>query len=160
VLIVSAQYDLERFVRAQNPIYRNVMDELRAGRKTSHWMWFIFPQIKGLGSSPTAQRYAIESRDEAEAYLQHKILGARLIECTQVVLAARGVSVDEIFGYPDNLKFHSSMTLFSVSAPSSEPPWDVFYRALEAYFGGRKDEATLKRLTEPTSHKSTAVAQG
>ena len=160
MLIVSAQYDLERFVSAQDPIYRNVVDELRAGRKTSHWMWFIFPQIKGLGSSPTAQSYAIESRDEAEAYLQHKILGARLIECTQLVLASRGVGVDEIFGYPDNLKFHSSMTLFSVAAPATEPPWDVFDRALEAHFGGRKDEATLKRLTEPAPHKSAVVAQG
>jgi uncharacterized protein (DUF1810 family) len=123
-------------------------------------MWFIFPQITGLGSSPTAQKYAIESRDEAEAYLQHKILGARLIECTQLVLGARGVSVDEIFGYPDNLKFHSSMTLFSVAAPASAPSWDVFDRALEAHFGGRKDEATLKRLTEGTPYKSAALAQG
>jgi uncharacterized protein (DUF1810 family) len=156
---MSAQYDLERFLRAQDPVYRNVVAELRVGRKTGHWMWFVFPQIKGLGSSPTAQRYAIDSRDEAEAYLQHEILGPRLIECTQLVLAARGVSVDEIFGYPDNLKFHSSMTLFSVAAPTSEPPWDVFDRALEAHFGARKDEATLKRLGEHAPYRSGAPAQ-
>lgn len=140
-------YNLERFVNAQYPIYEQVLAELGRGRKTSHWMWFIFPQIRGLGSSATAMKFSIESRVEAQAYLQHKILGSRLIECTQLVLDVKGFGVDEIFGYPDNLKFHSSITLFAAEAALDQnPEQDVFERALEKCFHGQRDSATLERL--------------
>ncbi len=141
---MSDSFDLKRFVSAQAPVYEQVVAELRRGRKTSHWMWFIFPQIRGLGSSPTAVRYAIESGAEAEAYLEHDILAPRLIECTQLVLDAKGSSVDEIFGYPDNLKFHSSVTLFAAVAKPEEH--GVFERALKVFFGGERDEATIERM--------------
>jgi len=106
-------YNLQRFVDAQREIFGQVLSELREGRKQSHWMWYIFPQIKGLGNSPMAQRYAVLSLDEARAYWGHPVLGERLRECTQLVTAARGQSIEDILGYPDNLKFHSSMTLFT-----------------------------------------------
>jgi uncharacterized protein (DUF1810 family) len=140
-------YDLDRFERAQNPVYEQVIAELRRGRKTSHWMWFIFPQIRGLGSSPTAVKFVIQSKAEAQAYLQHPVLGARLIECSNLASDSDGAGLDEIFGYPDNLKFHSSMTLFSAVAKSVEyPEQGVFDRALEKFFGGQKDQATMERL--------------
>ena len=106
-------YDLQRFVDAQDPAFEQVCAELHAGRKRSHWMWFIFPQLKGLGHSETARKFAISSRQEAEAYLQHPILGPRLRRCTQLVTEVEGRSIEQIFGYPDDLKFHSSMTLFA-----------------------------------------------
>ena len=106
-------YNLERFVSAQEPIYRQVLSELRSGMKTSHWMWFIFPQIRGLGRSPVSIEYAISSREEAAAYLQHRVLGPRLKECTRLVLHVTGRSAEEIFGSPDDMKFRSSMTLFA-----------------------------------------------
>lgn len=135
-------YNLQRFVDAQSHHYDDVLAELRAGTKCTHWMWFIFPQIAGLGSSPTAVRYAISSREEAEAYLQHSILGARLRKCTQLVSAVEGRTIEEIFGYPDDLKFHSSMTLFaSVTAERQ-----VFMQALDKYFDGKMDQLTLQRL--------------
>ena len=119
-------YNLQRFVEAQAPIYHQVTEELRQGSKRSHWMWFIFPQIAGLGSSPTAVHYAITSTDEAAAYLNHPILGPRLRECTTLVNQLQHRSIDQIFGYPDNLKFHSSITLFAHATPDNQ----VFLNAL------------------------------
>ena len=135
-------FDLQRFVDAQAPVYERVITELREGRKRSHWMWFVFPQIAGLGSSPMAQRYAISSRAEAAAYLAHPVLGPRLIECTRLVTATEGRSIHDIFGSPDDMKFHSSMTLFAEAAPGEED----FRAALDKYFGGESDPATLARL--------------
>jgi uncharacterized protein (DUF1810 family) len=135
-------YDLRRFVEAQNPVFQQVCDELRQGRKRSHWMWFIFPQIQGLGHSPTAVRFAISSKKEALAYSQHQILGARLRECTELVGLIQGRSVSEIFGFPDHLKFHSSMTLFAIAASDNQ----FFQQALQQYFGGKPDPQTLVRL--------------
>ena len=132
----------ERFVEAQNPVIGRVLAELGAGRKTSHWMWFVFPQIQGLGHSPMARRFAIASRAEAEAYLQHPILGPRLRECTQLVNTVEGRSIEAIFGYPDYLKFRSSMTLFAHVAADNQ----VFRDALRKYFGGEYDPLTLERL--------------
>jgi len=135
-------YRLERFLSAQDLIYPQVVSELRAGYKTSHWMWFIFPQIRGLGRSPVSIEYAISSRAEALAYLQHPLLGPRLKECTRLVLNVEGRSAEEIFGSPDDMKFRSSMTLFAqVSADD-----DIFSRALQRYFGGAPDQLTLDRL--------------
>ncbi len=135
-------FNLQRFVDAQAPVYDNVRRELRAGCKTSHWMWFIFPQIQGLGHSPTARMYAISGRGEAKAYLQHPILGPRLVECTNLVNAVETKSADDIFGYPDDLKFRSSMTLFAEVSPDNP----VFVDALDKYFGGEPDQLTLDRL--------------
>jgi uncharacterized protein (DUF1810 family) len=135
-------HDLQRFVAAQQPMYEQVCEELRHGRKLTHWMWFIFPQFEGLGRSSTAQRYAIRSRAEAHAYLSHALLGARLRECTQLVNAIEGRSIEQIFGDPDNLKFHSSMTLFAWLGNDSE----VFSAAVRKYFGGRLDRRTLELI--------------
>lgn len=133
---------LERFVQAQEPVIERVLEELRAGRKASHWMWFVFPQIQGLGSSSTAQHFAIASRAEAESYLRHPVLGARLRECTRLVNAVEGRSIEEIFGYPDFLKFRSSMTLFAHATPDNQ----VFVEALRKYFEGEYDPLTLDKL--------------
>lgn len=135
-------YDLQRFVDAQAAVIDDVLRELRQGRKRSHWMWFVFPQIHGLGSSPTAVRYAITSLAEAKAYLAHPVLGPRLRECTQLVLQVQGRSAREIFGQPDDMKFRSSMTLFARAAPD-EP---LFSEAIREYFDGRLDAPTLERL--------------
>jgi len=137
-----AARSLERFVQAQEPVIEEVLAELRAGRKASHWMWFVFPQIQGLGRSPTAQRFAIASRAEAEAYLQHPVLGPRLRACTRLVNETAGRSIEAIFGHPDYLKFRSSMTLFAHAAADNE----VFVAALRKYFGGEYDPLTLARL--------------
>jgi uncharacterized protein (DUF1810 family) len=136
-------FDLKRFVRAQDPVYRDIQGELTRGRKQSHWMWFVFPQVAGLGFSAMSQRYAIASRAEAKAYLAHPILGPRLIECTRLVLAIEGRSVNAILGAPDDAKFRSSMTLFD--AVSDEP---VFDEALAKYFSGERDGATLEILSK------------
>ena len=136
-------FDLERFVRAQDPVFRAVEAELARGRKQTHWMWFVFPQISGLGSSAMSQRYAIGSRAEAKAYLAHPVLGARLIECTGLVLAVQGRSINAILGAPDDAKFRSSMTLFG--AVSDEP---IFGAALARYFAGERDAATLEILSK------------
>ena len=136
-------YNLDRFVHAQDGIYERVREELRAGRKTSHWMWFIFPQLRGLGQSQMAHTYGIASRAEAEAYLNHPVLGQRLRECTRLVNAVQGSSVEEIFGYPDDLKFRSSMTLFAAG-----PNGQVFETALEKYFAGQPDRRTLELLSQ------------
>lgn len=134
-------FDLKRFVDAQAPIYQRVLAELSRGHKQSHWMWFIFPQLAGLGFSEMAQRYAITSRDEAIAYLKHDILGPRLLECTAHVNAVEGKSIRQILGSPDDLKFRSSMTLFA--AVSSDP---AFAAAIAKYHGGVADSRTLELL--------------
>ena len=131
--------DLEAFVTAQAPLYQRVLAELRAGRKQTHWMWFIFPQIAGLGRSSTAQQYAISSLEQAAAYLAHPLLGARLRECCALALALDGRSAHSIFGTPDDIKFRSSLTLFARAAPG-EP---VFAQCLDKYFGAVPDAATL-----------------
>jgi uncharacterized protein (DUF1810 family) len=135
-------YNLQRFVEAQHRCYGQVCSELKAGCKTSHWMWFIFPQWRGLGQSPTANLYAIASRREAEAYLTHPVLGPRLIECTQFVNGVVGRTVEQIFGDPDNLKFRSSMTLFANVAAENA----VFLKALAKYFNGKPDQRTIDLL--------------
>jgi len=140
---VGDPFDLQRFVDAQERVYPTVLDELRAGRKRSHWIWFIFPQVGGLGSSPTAVRYAISSLDEARAYLRHDVLGPRLHECTQLVNAAQGRSIAGIFGSPDDMKVRSSMTLFARATPDNED----FVELLARYYGGEEDPLTWKRLT-------------
>lgn len=134
-------FDLERFVQAQNGVYPTVLAELSAGRKRSHWMWYIFPQIAGLGLSAMSQRYAIGSGEEARAYLAHAVLGPRLIECTGLVLAVRDRTINAILGAPDDVKFRSSMTLFA--AVSDNP---VFDQALARYFDGVRDPATMEIL--------------
>ncbi len=137
-------YHLQRFVDAQASCFAQVLSELAAGQKRSHWMWFIFPQIQGLGSSGMAQRFAISGLEEARAYLLHPILGPRLRECTALVNAVQGRSVGDIFGYPDDLKFHSSITLFAAAAPHDIA--QAFSDALAKYFDGARDQGTLDRL--------------
>lgn len=137
-------YDLERFVEAQNPVIDQVKKELRSGRKRSHWMWFVFPQVAGLGKSRKARRYAVSSRQEAEAYLAHPVLGPRLRECTEIVNGVDGRSANQIFGSPDDLKFRSSMTLFEAVADEPSP----FSTALELYYDGERDQKTLEFLSE------------
>jgi uncharacterized protein (DUF1810 family) len=134
-------FDLERFVDAQSPVYPRVLAELRRGRKQSHWMWFIFPQLAGLGHSAMAQRFAVASTQEAAAYLAHGILGPRLRECTALVNAAEGRTITEILGSPDDLKFCSSMTLFAAVSGEAE-----FARAIAKYYGGVRDHRTLELL--------------
>jgi uncharacterized protein (DUF1810 family) len=135
-------YDLQRFVDAQDPVYAQACDELRDGRKRSHWMWFVFPQIQGLGASAMARRYAISSLAEAEAYVRHPLLGPRLRESTQLVNLVKERSIEEIFGYPDYLKFRSSISLFAHATSDN----DVFVKALRRYFGGDADPQTLQLL--------------
>jgi uncharacterized protein (DUF1810 family) len=139
---MSDPYDLQRFVDAQNPIFNQVLAELRAGRKRSHWMWFVFPQIRGLGTSPTAKRFAVSSIAEAQAYLGHPILGSRLRECTRLVTEIEGRTIAEIFGYPDDLKFRSSMSLFAKATPDNR----LFTRAIAKYFPEGDDPLTLERM--------------
>jgi uncharacterized protein (DUF1810 family) len=136
-------YHLQRFVAAQAPIYDQVVAELRRGQKASHWMWFIFPQLQGLGSSPMAQKYAITSKAEASAFLAHAIVGPRLRECTRLVTRVEGRSLREIFGVPDDMKFCSSMTLFAQAAPDSE----LFLAALDKYCDSQLDPRTLILLS-------------
>jgi uncharacterized protein (DUF1810 family) len=159
---VDDPYDLERYVRAQQTVYAQVRAELTAGRKASHWMWFIFPQLRGLGSSPTAQHYALNSLTEARAYLTHPLLGERLRECTQLVNRIEGRSARAIFGYPDDLKFRSCMTLFAQAAagpdaaapaagagasrPDAAGGASLFGEALARYYGGEPDAFTLRLL--------------
>jgi uncharacterized protein (DUF1810 family) len=133
-------FDLERFVAAQAPVYEDALAELRAGRKRSHWMWFVFPQLRGLGHSSMAERYGVASLAEARAYLAHPLLGPRLVACTRAVLAVEGRSLREVLGSPDDLKFGSCMTLFEVAAGASEV---VFGEALVRWCGGRRDDRTL-----------------
>ena len=135
-------HNLQRFVDAQEPVYDQVRRELRAGRKASHWMWFIFPQIAGLGYSAMARRYAVSGPEEAAAYAAHPVLGARLKECAALVNAVEDRTLHQIFGSPDDMKFRSCMTLFAACAPDAE----VFVEALDKYFGGEGDPLTTARL--------------
>ena len=134
-------YDLDRFVRAQAPDYARALSELRAGQKRSHWMWYIFPQIEGLGGSAMSRRYSIKSEAEAKAYLERPVLGSRLRECFAAVQNIEGRSALEIFGSPDDLKLRSSATLFAVVSDEA-----VFDDVLQKYFDGKHDEETLRRL--------------
>lgn len=140
--------DLERFVDAQQSIYEHARAELRSGRKRTHWMWFVFPQLGGLGESPTSRRFAIASLDEARAYLGHPVLGPRLLECTRLVNAIEGRTLGEIFGFPDDLKFRSCMTLFAAAGGAER---ELFEAALEKYCGGEGDKRTLALLASPRS---------
>jgi uncharacterized protein (DUF1810 family) len=135
-------YNLQRFADAQARVIDQVRRELAAGRKETHWMWFVFPQLRGLGSSSMAEKYGITSRGEAEAYLAHPVLGPRLRDCTELVNAVQNRSVEDIFGYPDDLKFRSCITLFSSVTNEN----DVFRTALDKYFNGEPDPATVARL--------------
>ena len=139
---MSDRYELERFVEAQDGVYAEALEELRAGRKTGHWMWFIFPQIAGLGRSPMAERFAISSLEEARAYLDHPVLGKRLRECTQAVMDVAGRTAHEIFGFPDDMKFRSCMTLFARAADDG----GIFQKALKKYFYGEEDPLTAEKL--------------
>ena len=152
------RYDLTRFVEAQEPVFDRVLAELAAGRKQSHWMWFVFPQLRGLGSSPTARHYAITSLEEARAYLAHEVLGERLRECARLVNRIEGRTIEEIFGYPDHLKFRSCMTLFERAAADAghgagtantgdAAGAQPFREALRRYFGGEADPLTRRLLT-------------
>lgn len=142
---MSTSGDLSRFVHAQDPVYDRVVMELRLGRKTSHWMWFIFPQIAGLGQSPMSRTYAIVDLAEARAYLAHPVLGPRLLECTRLVNRVADLDIHAIFGHPDNLKFHAAMTLFQTAARSAEER-EIFHTALVKYFGGDLHVSTQDAL--------------
>jgi len=135
-------FDLDRFVEAQGGDYDHALGEIRGGRKRTHWMWYVFPQIDGLGSSPAAKHYAIRNRAEAEAYLAHPILGPRLIEIAEAAAAIEGASATDVFGYPDDLKLRSCATLFAAVSP----PGSVFERLLDRYFEGKPDRATMTLL--------------
>ena len=135
-------YHLERFVEAQNPVYDQVCRELQQGLKMTHWMWFIFPQIGGLSSSAMSRRFAITSLEEADAYLEHSVLGPRLVQCTEFVINTSGRTLKQILGPTDNMKFRSCMTLFAHTTASTK----VFEDALQRYFSGRYDQLTLDRL--------------
>ena len=136
----SDPYDLNRFISAQEGVYDRALNELRGGLKRSHWMWYIFPQIEGLGNSPTTRQYSVKSLEEARQYLAHPVLGARLVECAEAVLAVQGQSASDIFGHPDDWKLQSSMTLFKlVSGPRS-----VFESVLDKYYQGKQDSRTLQ----------------
>jgi uncharacterized protein (DUF1810 family) len=138
------EFDLQRFVDAQDRVYDAVLGELRSGKKRSHWIWFVFPQLRGLGHSPTAVRYGISSLEEARAYLAHDVLGPRLRECARLVARIDGRSADEIFGWPDNLKVASSMTLFARATDD-----DAEFRAvLDKLYNGEDDPATVERLSQ------------
>ena len=138
---MNDSFDLRRFVEAQEPVYRQVVEELSHGRKQTHWMWFVFPQIKGLGFSAMAQRFAIGSRSEAVAYLEHDLLGPRLRECTRFVLAASEKTITDILGSPDDMKFRSCMTLFDAVSKQ-----EIFAEAIAAFYPDGKDRATLEIL--------------
>jgi len=138
-------FALQRFVEAQTTVYEEVVSELRRGFKRTHWIWFIFPQITGLGHSHMAKKFSISSLAEAEAYIEHPLLGSRLRECTRLVNQVEGRSIQQIFGYPDDLKFRSSMTLFTHATPDST----LFQEALQKYFNGEPDALTIDRLRDP-----------
>lgn len=144
-------FNLQRFVSAQASVFEQVCSELRQGRKTGHWMWFIFPQLEGLGSSEMAKYYAISGLNEAVEYLRHPLLGRRLIECSRLVTLVEGRSIQDIFGYPDYLKFRSSMTLFAHAAPEER----IFAAAVDKYFAGKFDPVTMDRLSKARSTYTT-----
>jgi uncharacterized protein (DUF1810 family) len=149
-MIAHDPYHLQRFVDAQDSCFAQVRSELAAGKKRTHWMWFVFPQIQGLGSSGMSQRFAISGLDEAKAYLEHPVLGGRLRECTALVNALADRPIDDIFGYPDDLKFCSSVTLFACAADGPS----VFSEALSKYFNVVPDQTTLDRLRETSTHST------
>ena len=138
-------FDLDRFVQAQDPVLAQVLEELGAGRKRTHWMWFVFPQIAGLGHSDMVRRYALGSLAEAQAYMAHPVLGPRLAECAGLVNRVEGRSVNQVLGSPDDLKFHSSMTLFALAQPGAP----VFRHALDKYFNGAMDPLTVQKVVRP-----------
>lgn len=138
------RFDLGRFIRAQENIYRMALAELQSGQKRSHWMWYVFPQVDGLGYSSTTKYYSIKSLEEAKQYLDHPVLGKRLLECAETVLRVQGRTISQIFGYPDDMKLKSSMTLFASIAGADS----VFIRMLEKYFGGERDAMTIHILDE------------
>ena len=135
-------FDLARFLKAQEAVYPAALSELKSGRKRTHWMWYIFPQIAGLGTSATSRHYAIQSLREAQSFLAHPVLGSRLRECAEAILAVEGRSASEIFGFPDDRKLQSSLTLFASAAGEDS----IFTRLLEKYFGGTQDSETMRRL--------------
>ena len=137
---MSDPYRLERFVEAQEGVYPRALAEIRSGRKRSHWMWFVFPQVAGLGYSATSKHYAIKSLDETKAYLAHPILGPRLLECADAVLGVKGRTAADIFGSPDDMKLRSSATLFAQVSPAGS----VFHQVLDRYFGGHPDGETIR----------------
>jgi uncharacterized protein (DUF1810 family) len=139
---MADSYDLNRFVRAQEESYQQALSELELGRKQSHWMWYVFPQLDGLGTSPTSRFYSIKSEDEARAYLEHPVLGPRLAECAEAILAVDGKSATAILGSPDDLKLKSCATLFA----HVSPPGSVFERILDKFYAGERDAATLRLL--------------
>ena len=139
---VTDPYDLQRFVDAQDPVIEQVYEELREGRKRGHWIWFIFPQLRGLGPSDVATKFGISSLQEAAEYLKHTVLGPRLRTCGELVIRVEGRSIEQIFGYPDYLKFRSSMTLFARATSENQ----VFNNALQKYFVGECDSLTIERL--------------
>jgi uncharacterized protein (DUF1810 family) len=139
---VNDPYDLQRFVDAQNPVFEQVCTELREGQKRSHWMWFIFPQLRGLGHSHMAIKFGISSRQEAEEYLKNEVLGSRIRHCSRLVTLVEGRSIGQIFGYPDDMKFRSSMTLFASITSENQ----IFKDALQKYFAGEFDRLTVERL--------------
>jgi uncharacterized protein (DUF1810 family) len=143
-------YELNRFISAQQGIYDRVLSELRSGLKRTHWMWYIFPQIDGLGHSPTTRLYSIKSMEEARQYLRHPVLGVRLVESAEAVLAVQGLSASDIFGHPDDWKLQSSMTLFALVAG----PGSVFERVLDKYFQGKRDARTLQIVGDLSSSTS------
>ena len=140
-------YTLNRFLSAQQNIYPQVIKELHNANKTTHWMWFIFPQIEGLGHSSTAKYYSIRNMDETKEYLAHPVLGERLLECSNIILNINGKTVDDVFGYPDNMKLKSCMTLFNFVAPEQK----VFADVLKKYFAGKPDEQTIAILQKMMS---------
>lgn len=142
---MNTPFDLKRFVEAQEDIYSRALSEIKNGRKQSHWMWFIFPQIEGLGFSPLSQKYAIKNRSEALAYLHHNLLGTRIIEVTNVLLELNGKSAFDIFGNPDTMKLKSCMTLFATVSPENS----IFQQVLEKYFNGEQDNKTINILMKP-----------
>ena len=141
-MTTNCGFELQRFVHAQESVFEQVCAELRGGQKVTHWIWFIFPQMRGLGNSSTANEFGISSRAEADAYLRHQVLGPRLRECTRLVNLIEGRSIEVIFPFPDNLKFRSSMTLFAQLQPDN----DVFTAALKKYYHGQPDQMTLDLL--------------
>jgi uncharacterized protein (DUF1810 family) len=141
-LLTRDPFNLSRFLQAQEDTHAQALSEIKGGQKSSHWMWFIFPQLQGLAFSPKSQHYAIQSLDEAKAYLDHPVLGSRLIECSEAAMSVEGKSAQEIFGTPDDQKLRSCATLFAIVSPAGS----VFERLLEKYYGGARDERTLQHL--------------
>jgi len=139
---VHDPFNLSRFIDAQEDVYTDVLDELKRGKKTGHWMWFIFPQMEGLGHSPMSERFSISCINEAKVYIEHPVLGPRLLECVALVMKVEGRSAEQIFGYPDDLKFRSCMTLFSIVDEADS----IYQCALDRFFDGKPDPKTLKAM--------------